>query len=116
MGRSRFFSRFDTKLKKALAIIVLVVAIPYWISATVATLHTGGFCEFSCGPPVHYLPWPEPPPEICQEYEAELDPIDRIICFLIITGLFLLVVIAEILLVAWIGGRIEERIAEWKKT
>ncbi len=107
---------FDTKLGKAFAIIVLIISIAYWISAFAVSLEAMGFCEkWSCTPPAHYLPWPWSP-EICGDMVVPMAIIDRVVCFLNLTGLFVLVVIAEVLLAAWLGKKLEDWIGRRRDT
>ncbi len=114
MSRTKIWESLENKLALAFSIPVLIVEIAYWAAAI--EVSSGGCCvNWPCSPPAHFLPWPWAP-YVCVEVEAPLSPIDSSICFLAVTGAFILVIIAEVWLAAWIGKRlgqwIERRRAE----
>ncbi len=104
VSRTKIWESLENKLALAFSIPVLIVEIAYWAAAI--EVSSGGCCvNWPCSPPAHFLPWPWAP-YVCVEVEAPLSPIDSSICFLAVTGAFILVIIAEVWLAAWIGKRL----------
>lgn len=105
MFKLELWKRLDFKLAVAFSIVVLAIAIPYWVAA----LQLPHFCDaWPCSPPAHYLPWPWAP-DRCIDVVVPMGFVDKIFCYLAATKLFVLVILAEVLLAAWVG----KRVAKW---
>lgn len=93
------------------SIPVLVLAIAYW-AAAFEILNNACGCEYwVCSPPGQFLPWPWAP-KGCADVVVPMSSVDGIFCNLATSGLFIAVVLAEVVSAAWVGrlvGKMLER-------
>ncbi len=62
-----------------------------------------------------YFPWPWRHDGICPPMVESMNPIDNAVCFLASTGLIVLVIALDVVLLALIGRYIGKRIERWRE-
>ena len=93
--------RLELVLPTALTVAVLLLSVVYWDEASGITPNQCDAWSSGCGG--SYVPWPSSPSGMCTGVMKPMNPVDRLICNLVRTKLYVLIVALQIVAVTWLG-------------